>query len=291
METRSETRVAETKRTLVVILVLNLGVSFAKLAVGILTGSISMVADGFHSLTDGASNVVGLIAISWAAQPPDEDHPYGHWKYETLAALLIGGLLALTAWEVLRSSFERLRSDSIPEVTTLSFVVMAVTIVINIAVATYEHRRGELLGSDLLIADAAHTRSDVFTSLAVVGSLVAAKLGFNSIDTLVALAITAAIGHASVQILRRSAVRLTDTAVVPAKEVESLALRVAGVESVHKIRTRAGVGGGHADLHLQLRPDLPLEEAHAIAHDVVDLLRDELGLLDVVTHIEPTRDD
>ncbi len=86
------------RRVLIVVLVLNLGVAAAKLLVGWLSGSISMVADGFHSLTDGSSNVVGLIALSVAGRPPDEDHPYGHRKFETLAALMIGGLLALTAW-------------------------------------------------------------------------------------------------------------------------------------------------------------------------------------------------
>ena len=115
------------RRILAVVLVLNLAVAAAKLAVGWMIDSISMLADGFHSLTDSASNVVGLVGISLAARPPDEDHPYGHRKLETLSALFIGGLLAMTAWEVLQSCFERLRTGSVPEVTAASFAVMGVT--------------------------------------------------------------------------------------------------------------------------------------------------------------------
>ena len=109
------------RRTLVGVLGLNLLVAVAKLLVGWMSASISMVADGFHSLTDSASNVVGLIGISAAAKPPDEEHPYGHRKFETLAALIIGALLALTAWEVLKSCIERLRVGGAPEVTPTVF--------------------------------------------------------------------------------------------------------------------------------------------------------------------------
>lgn len=272
---------------LAVVLVLNLGVALAKLIVGALIHSISMVADGFHSLTDGASNVVGLIGISLAARPPDEDHPYGHWKFETLAALLIGGLLAMTAWEVLRSCFERLRDDTVPEVSTLALVVMGVTMVVNLGVSTYERRRGQELRSDLLTADAAHTRSDFFVSLAVLVSLGAAHFGYPQVDVVVAVVITGAIAHAALSIVRRSAVRLTDTAVLPPQQVREVALRVPGVQGVHKVRTRTGAGGNHADLHVQVRADLRLDEAHVIGHIVADRLKDELDLHDIVTHVEP----
>ena len=280
-------KAAAVKRVLAAVLVLNLLVAGAKLVVGALIHSISMVADGFHSLTDSASNIVGLIGIAWAAAPPDEDHPYGHWKYETFAALLIGGLLAMTAWEVLRSCLVRLTSGGSPEVEPLAFVVMGVTMLINIVVATYEHRKGRELGSDLLRADAAHTRSDVFVSLAVIASLVAAHFGYPQVDVVAALLITFMIARAALQILSRSAKRLTDVAAVPSERVREVALAVPGVLSVHKIRSRSGPAGAHADLHIQVAPDLRLDDAHEIGHRVVDRLHEELGLEDVVTHVEP----
>lgn len=275
------------RRLLVVVLVLNLAVAAAKLLVGWWTGSISMVADGFHSLTDTASNVVGLIGLSLAARPPDADHPYGHRKYETLSALMIGGLLAVTAWEVLQSCVERLRTGSAPEVTTLSFAVMAVTIVVNLAVSTWERRRGEAWQSEILKADAAHTASDVYVSLGVILSLAAARWGYPQVDAVAALAITVVIARAAFQILRRSAGPLLDTAVVPAARIREIALSVPGVESVHKIRTRGQPHDGHADLHVQVRPDLRIDQAHVIGHMVTDRIRKELGFRDVVTHLEP----
>ncbi len=269
---------------------LNLAVAAAKLIVGWMIDSISMLADGFHSLTDSASNVVGLIGISLAARPPDDDHPYGHRKLETLSALFIGGLLAMTAWEVLWSCVERLRTGSVPEVTAASFVVMGVTMAVNLAVSTYEGRRGELLRSEVLAADAAHTRSDVFVSLGVIASLLAARWGYPQMDIVAALAITVVIGRVAYGILRRSAGLLADVAVVPAERIRDIALAVPGVESVHKIRTRGQPHSGHADLHVQVRPDLRIDQAHAIGHRVADDLRRELGLRDVVTHVEPARD-
>ncbi len=286
----SQATVAPVRRVLAGVLVLNLLVAVAKLLVGTLIHSISMVADGFHSLIDSASNVVGLIAIAWASAPPDEDHPYGHWKYETLAALLIGGLLTLTAWEVLRSSLARLTSGGSPDVQPLAFAVMVATMLVNLAVANFEQRRGRELNSDLLSADASHTRSDVFVSLAVIASLVASRAGYPQVDALVALVITLVIGRAAVRILRRSAERLTDTAAVPSAKVREVALEVPEVVSVHKIRSRTGPAGAHADLHVQVSPDLRLDEAHAIGHRVADRLHEELGLEDVVTHVEPHKE-
>ncbi len=282
-----DARSGSVRRILAVVLVLNLAVAAAKLVVGWMIGSISMLADGFHSLTDSASNVVGLVGISLAAQPPDEDHPYGHRKLETLSALFIGALLAMTAWEVLWSCVERWRTGSVPEVTVASLVVMGVTMAVNVAVSTYEGRRGEDLRSEVLAADAAHTRSDVFVSLGVIASLLAARWGYPQMDVVAALAITVVIGRVAYAILRRSAGLLADTAVVPAERIREIALSVPGVESVHKIRTRGQPHSGHADLHVQVRPDLRIDQAHAIGHRVVDCLRRELGLLDVVTHVEP----
>ncbi len=278
------------KRVLIIVLVLNLAVAVTKLIIGRLIGSISMVADGFHSLTDSASNIIGLAGITLAARPPDEDHPYGHHKFETLSALAIGGLLAMTAWEVLQSCIERLSQHSAPEVTNASLAVMVATILVNLTVTIYERRRGKALKSEILTADAHHTGSDVYVSLGVIGSLLAARWGYPQVDVLVALVITVVIAHAAWEILSGSVGRLLDTAAVPAGKVEELALAVAGVEGVHKVRTRQSPGGGHADLHVQVRPDLHLDQAHVIGHLVSDRLRTGLGLGDVVVHVEPPDD-
>ena len=275
------------RKTLVWVLVLNLAVASAKLAVGWLSSSISMVADGFHSLTDSASNIVGLIGLSLAGRPPDEDHPYGHRKFETLAALMIGALLALTAWEVLKSCLERLREGGTPEATPLTFWVMGTTLLINLGVSTWERREGARLKSDLLRADAAHTQSDVYASLAVIVSLIAARMGFPQLDLVAAVVITLVIARAAFQILKENGMLLADTAMLPAEEVATVATEVTGVRSVHKIRTRATSRGGNADLHVQVDGGLPLDEAHRIGHAVADRLKERLHFEDVLVHVEP----
>lgn len=285
----NDQRLSATRSVLWSVLVLNLAVAAAKLVVGGLTASIAMVADGFHSLTDSASNVIGLVGVSWAAHPPDDDHPYGHRKIETFSALLIGGLLAMTAWEVLKSSVMRWLNGGAPEVGTWSFVVMGVTLLINMLVSYYERRQGVALGSDLLEADAAHTRSDVYVSLGVIASLAASRLGFPQADALAALVITGFIARAAFQIVQRAAVPLVDTAAVPAAAVREVALSVAGVVGTHKVRSRRGAGRSHADLHVQVEPDLPIDRAHVIGHLVADRLAEELGLEDVIVHIEPPK--
>jgi cation diffusion facilitator family transporter len=275
------------RRVLKNILALNLLVAGAKLIVGWLSSSISMVADGFHSLTDSASNVVGLVGISVARQPADEDHPYGHRKFETLAVLVIGGLLAMTAWEILESCIDRLRAGGTPRVGVASFVVMATTILINLGVALFEARKAKTLGSEILRADAAHTRADIFTSLSVVASLVAARLGYPQLDMVAALLITVVIAVAAFKVLRRSSLVLADTAAVPEERVREIVLRVPGVVSVHKIRTRGLPETGYADLHVQVRPELRLDQAHVIGHMVTEELRAELGFVDILVHVEP----
>ena len=275
------------KRALWFVLILNLVVTVAKLGVGSLTSSIAMIADGFHSLTDSAANIVGLVAISVARRPPDEDHPYGHRRFETLAALVIGAMLAMVALEVLKSCLERLRSGGEPEVSLLSFIVMGATMAISWWVSSWEKRKGQEHSSELLEADSEHTRSDVFTSLAVVGSLIAVRMGFPELDLVAALVITLIIGRAAFRIVKDNTMVLADTALVLPDKIREVATEIDGVLSVHKIRSRGSRQVGHADLHIQVRADLPLAEAHEIGHRVADELRERFGLSDVLVHVEP----
>lgn len=287
MQGERDSRDRTVVRTLAVVLVLNLLVTLAKLIVGFSTASIAMIADGFHSLTDTAANVVGLIAVSVARRPPDEEHPYGHRRFETVAALIIGAMLAVVALEVMESCIDRLRTGGAPEVTGLSFVVMGATMLISWSVSRWEHRRGRELSSELLEADSAHTRSDVYTSLSVVGSLVGASLGYPQLDLVAALLITVIIGRTAFHIVRDNTMLLADTALVSAEDIRRVATGVPGVLSVHKIRSRGSRQQGHADLHVQVGGDLPVDEAHAIGHRVADEIQERFGMVDVLVHVEP----
>src|SRR5215204_7800436 len=169
----SRERYAAVSRVLLRVLVLNLAVAAAKIVFGYATGAISILSDGFHSLTDGASNVVGLIGVRAAGQPPDADHPYGHRKYETVAAAAVTVFLLLVMVEVLRNAFNNLAGRSRPiDISIASFAVMVITVLINLGVVAYESRAAARLGSEVLAADALQTRGDVWTSLTVIAALV-----------------------------------------------------------------------------------------------------------------------
>ncbi|MDF2630545.1 MAG: cation diffusion facilitator family transporter, partial [Symbiobacteriaceae bacterium] len=156
------------RHILLVILGLNLAVALAKVAYGWLSGSLSMTADGFHSLSDGASNLIGLVGVWIASIPADENHPYGHKKFETFTTVGIAALLLFVGFEVVLGAVQRIgggAAASTPQISAASFVVMLITLAVNIGVYTYEFRVGKKLGSDFLVSDALHTRSDILVSL------------------------------------------------------------------------------------------------------------------------------
>jgi cation diffusion facilitator family transporter len=288
----SDTRVQEIKRVLGVILVLNLVVAAAKGAVGWATGSLSVGADALHSTLDAASNIVGLIAITLAAAEPDRDHPYGHRKFEVLGALGIGVLLAGAAWNILAEAWDRARSPKPVESDWIAFAVMGGTILINIGVAVYERRRGEQLQSEVLLADSAHTRSDVLATAGVIASLVAARFNLVWVDIAVGVAISGLIAWAAVRVALSGAAVLADRAVLDAEAIRGVVMSVEQVVECHEIRTRGTRDAIFADLRIHLRPDLSLVRAHEIGHRVEARLKEAYpGLRDVVVHVEPHEHD
>jgi cation diffusion facilitator family transporter len=276
------------KRVLWTTLVLNLLVSAAKITVGTLSGSVSMVADGYHSLVDGTNNVIGIVVASFAYAPPDEGHPYGHRKFETAATLLIGLALLSVAYHVVSQALSSVSRAHLPEVGRLNWVVMGVTLAVNLLVAWYEAREGRRLGSAYLIADAAHTRSDIYVTLGVVASFAGARAGLPWVDGVVAAGIAAFIAVMGVQILVGSFHTLTDRAVIPPETLGALCLAVPGVHSFRDIRTRGGPGAVYVDLVAFVDGTLPLRDAHDVA-DAIEaaLIKRHPEIVDVVVHLEP----
>ena len=279
------------RRVLWITLGLNLLATAAKLIVGYWTGSLSLIADGFDSVFDSASNVIGLAGIYLAAQPADEDHPYGHRKAETMTALIIASLLFLTTWELIQSAVERLRNPALiqAEVNVWSFGALLVSIVVHLTVVWYELRAGRRLHSDVLVADALHTRADIFVSLSVVGGLIAVRLGYPLADPILALVIALLIAKIGIDIIRESSPTLMDRVAMPADHVEQIALSVPGVLSCHRVRSRGHEQAVYADLHIQMDPAMSTEQAHAIAHEVQHRLRERRpDIHDVTIHVEPS---
>jgi cation diffusion facilitator family transporter len=170
-------RLIRVRRTLLIILVLNLLVATAKFGYGYWTGSVAMRADGVQSFLDGLSNVVALVSVAIAARPPDERHHFGHERYESLASLLIAAMMSVSVVQILQDAIRQLTGGTPPTVHAGSFGVILATMAVNIGVAVWERRQGKLHKSDILLADAKHTASDVFVSLSVLIGLVLVRFG------------------------------------------------------------------------------------------------------------------
>jgi len=277
------------KSVLIWILVFNWVVAGAKIIYGQLTRCASMTADGFHSLADGASNIVGLIGISLACRPSDADHPYGHRKYETFFSLCIAGLLGVVCFHLIEEGIKRFRNPVTPEIDSLSFIVMVVTLTINILVMKYEYKKGKSLQSDILISDSMHTRADILTSLSVIVTLVMIKLGYPILDSIVTIIIALFIAHAAFEIVQQSSKVLCDTAVIiDVKRIVDIVLGVEGVKTCHKIRTRGRPDDIYVDLHVLVNPGMHIDKAHKISYMIEEALKKNIPeITDVVVHMEP----
>lgn len=269
-------------------LLLNMIAALAKLVYGQISESLSMVADGYHSFFDGTSNVIGLVGIWLACNPPDRDHQYGHKKYETLASLGISILLFLTCYQVLRDAWTRFTDSTAPNVTSISFLVILGTIGINIFVMMWERSKGVELKSEILIADAMHTRSDIFASAAVLISLAAVYAGLPVIDPIAAFIIAILIGRTGYRILLESAKVLSDYSRINPDQIRDVALGVDGVTECHDIRSRGTATDVFVDLRLHVPPHMGISEAHELAHKVEEQVKKEFAeVSEVVVHLEP----
>ena len=232
-------RYSDVVRVLTRVLFLNLIVAVAKIVFGYASGAISILSDGFHSLTDTGSNIVGLIGVRAADQPPDAEHPYGHRKFETVAAAAVTVFLFLLILEVLRNAFNHLSGRSAPpDISIAGFVIMVVTVIINLAVVRYESAEAERLRSEVLLADALQTRGDVWTSIAVIVALAGARAGLTILDPIAALVVAGFIGRALVQIAATTTQILSDRVVMSEADIYREVMSVQGVLGCHQIRTR-----------------------------------------------------
>jgi cation diffusion facilitator family transporter len=277
------------QRVVVAILVLNLVVAGAKAAYGAISGSLAVTSDALHSILDAASNVGALVVLRIAAAPPDAGHPYGHRKVEILAAAMVGILISAAALRFAWSAVEALVSGRAPpEVTGFGMVVMGATLAVNVVVAVYEHRRGKELGSAFLVADAAHTASDVLVTVGVIAALGLTTLGVARADAIAALLVMAVIARVAWKILAANVGVLVDRAMIPWEQVKQAAMAVPGVVGCHRVRTRGPEGAVQLDLHLLLDGGLPLRDAHGISHQVEARIRERFPeVVDVTIHIEP----
>jgi cation diffusion facilitator family transporter len=274
---------------LILTFLLNMMATAAKLGVGIWTGALSLIADGLDTLFDGLANVIGVIAVRMGSRPPDEEHPYGHRKFETVAALLIASLLFVTAWELMLGAVQRLREPHEPIVNIWSVLALLFSAGLQGVTGWWEMRRGRELQSEILIADARHTIASIYVSGAVLLGLGLVYFGYPWADPLVALLVAGVIAKVGVDTILENIPALVDRAPIEVRLIESVVAEVAGVESYHRIRSRGTLDSVAVDLHVRVDPRLSIQDGNAIADEVRRRLLNLTGVDDVTVHIEAQR--
>lgn len=263
--------------------------SLLKILYGRHTNSLAFVADGIHSLFDSGATVAGMVSIYLSTKPPDEGHPYGHYKFETLSSLGLGLMLFLAAHEMGTLAYDRLMHAPVsPRFDMWGFVIIAVTMVINLGIAWFEGKQAKKLSSAFLEADSFHNQSDFLISIGVLASTVSAWMQFRYIDALVSILITLYLAYLAVRLILNNLQPLVDSSVLDPRRVEAVAGAVEGVIHCHHVRSRGEQGHYFLDLNLHLPGHFTLERAHDIAHEVEARLKREFpGLMDVIIHTEP----
>lgn len=276
------------RRVLSGILAANLVVVIVKFAVGLETNSLAVFGDALQSSVDAVNNLFALFVVRVASKAPDEDHPYGHAKFETLGALLIALLLALSIFELVRGAITRLVMGAPPlNVSSAALALLVFTLSVNLAVVWFETRAAGRLRSDLLLADALHTRTDVFITLGVLTGLTLARAGLAWADPVLAIIVAILVGRAGYQILRRSIPSLVDERAFDQATIQREAEGVAGVVSAYAIRSRRAGDRQFAELTIAVDGGSDVASAHRIADKVEDRLRATLQLDEVTVHVEP----
>ncbi len=283
----------EIKRVLWVILFLNWLVAFSKIILGLLTGTLCILSDGIHSLFDGATNIVGIFGVKIAEKPADEDHPYGHRKYEAIASQVILLFLVIAAYEIVRNIIGKFSSPATiyPGISwlPLSLGVLIGCLAIDILVARYEFKKGIELKSTILKADALHTKSHYITTGAVILGTVLIKIGLPPIiDPIIASFVVVFIGKLAFAIFKETSSVLSDKALLNGEKIKKIVESISGVKSCHQIRTRGDESHVFLDIHIIVAPNLFLEKAHEICQLIeTEIQKEYPEVKDITVHPEP----
>lgn len=277
------------RSTLLVVLVLNAIVAIVKIAVGLHTGALTVLGAALESGLDMFNNVIGIALVSVAARAPDEDHPYGHDKFETLGALGIVGFLSISCFELLREGVQALVARRVPHhVSSGDLAIIAATLGVNLFVVTYERGRARRLNSAFLLADAAHTGSDILVTLLALASLALWRAGWSWLDAVLAIAVALIIAWSGFQILRESIPILVDERAIEARRLRDVVLALPDIHDVRSVRSRS-TASGHlfAEVTIAVSGGTSVDEAHRLADAVEEAIERAFGTSEVTVHIEP----
>jgi cation diffusion facilitator family transporter len=280
---------AEVRKVLIITLLLNVFVMGLKALVGYWTGSLSLLADALHSVTDSANNVLGLVAIKFSSPLPDREHPYGHNKFEAVGALGIAAFLGIACFEIVQGAVERiLKGGGEPvRVSPPELWLLLIVLGVNIFVAFYERNVGKRVGSSILIADATHTMSDVWVTISVIGGLIGVWLGYQWLDVLLAFPVALLVFWSGWSVLKENLPWLVDQMAIAPETIHAIAVSVPGVLNCHDIASR-GVIGRQVFIEMHLIVDAPdVETAHNITEEVERQLEQRFHPVRILIHVEP----
>ena len=293
---------SEVRKVLIITLLLNLLVMAIKAAVGWLTGSLSLLADALHSVTDSANNILGLVTNHYANPQPDRDHPYGHQKFDALGALGIAAFLGIACFEILSGAVERLiNGGKVVKISPNELWILLIVLGINIFVTFYERRVGQRLGSAILVADAKHTMSDVWVTIMVIGGLIGVWQGqvwnipqLQSLDVFLSFPVAVLVFSSGWKVLTENLPWLVDEMAIlyegsanAPEVIHAIAIDVPGVVNCHSIASRGVVGRQvFIDMHM-IVDAVDVETAHRITEEVEARLEERFSPVRILIHVEP----
>lgn len=286
---------SQVRRVLLVTLLLNLLVMVIKIAVGWWTGSLSLLADALHSVTDSANNILGLIANHFASPKPDREHPYGHQKFDAIGALGIAAFLAIACFEILSGAIERIVSGGKEvNMSAAALWILLIVLGINIFVAFYERNVGQKIGSSILIADSHHTMSDIWVTITVIASLIGVWIGnifnlpsFKWFDVVFAFPVALLVFSSAWNVLKENLPWLVDRFAIAPEAINAIAMEVPGVVNCHNIASRGVIGRQvFIEMHAIVEAT-DVETAHKITEAVESRLRERFAPVRVLIHVEP----
>ena len=263
----------------------NLMVLSAKAVVGVSTGSLAILGDAIHSLTDVINNVVAWLVIKVSSSPPDREHPYGHRKFETLAVFFLATLLAVLSFELAWHAITK--DDTEIASSAWELGIMLAVLGVNISLATWQRMWARRLQSDILLADASHTFADVLTTIVVIAGWQLSSLGYLWLDRVCALAVAALVLYLSYSLFKRAAPILVDQFAINPELLSQTIKNVAGVCEIKRVRSR-WIGSDKAiDLIISVDPKLTTDDSHKIASSIERLIEEEFDVSDISIHVEP----
>jgi len=279
----------EVRKVLIITLLLNLFVMALKVVVGYATGSLSLLADALHSVTDSANNVLGLVANKFSSPLPDREHPYGHHKFEAVGALGIAAFLGIACFEILQGAIEKIiRGGSPVRISGPELWLLLIVLGVNIFVAFYERNVGTRIGSSILVADAKHTMSDVWVTISVLGGLIGIWwFNFQWLDVVLAFPVALLVFWSGWSVLKENLPWLVDQMAISPEAIHGIATSVPGVINCHDIASR-GVIGRQVFIEMHLVVDTPeVETAHQITEEVENKLQERYSPVRIIIHVEP----